>query len=251
MKIKGTNHQRLLTFSNDLLPSIVVFDEGNLSLDGSAIVVNLGNKTALIDEFEKDNILPMTSTKLRNVDLSGGDLLLFFDTDKLFSAKELCGKSQWSKFFKRTEKNKDGGNFDINLWRSPQDFTAEINVNFLPYYLSKKSKLDKIEHTSRFIVKTNLWFASAGTHCQIHCEHPFIEIHTQIFGLGHMQKFKDKDFNTLYEDIGMYSGFTTTPPFCSALSCTEFEYPWHQYYAETDCIWLAVEYHPIIGGQYD
>jgi hypothetical protein len=26
----------------------------------------------------------------------------------------------------------------------------------------------------------------------------------------------------------------------------EFIYPWHQYYADTDCIWLAIEYHPYV-----
>ncbi|CCW31690.1 hypothetical protein ABLA30_04600 [Xenorhabdus nematophila] len=242
MKITGDNYQRTLEFSNDLLPSIVVFDEGHLSLDGSAIVVNLGAKTAFIDGFEKEHILPMTSTKLSNVDVFGSGLLLFFDTEKLVSAEELCKKAQWSNFFKKTKKDNE-----INLWCSPQDVTSEISIDFSSPYISKKSTLDKVEHNPRFFVKTNLWFASAGTHCQIHREHSFIEIHTQIFGFGHMQKFREKSFNTLYEDIGMCPGFTTNRPFCSISSLTKFEYPWHQYYAETDCIWLAVEYHPIIG----
>ncbi|MDX3376575.1 hypothetical protein PV390_19455 [Streptomyces sp. ME02-6991-2A] len=24
-----------------------------------------------------------------------------------------------------------------------------------------------------------------------------------------------------------------------------FQYPWHQYRADTDCVWLAVEYHRV------
>ncbi|WP_161796559.1 hypothetical protein [Xenorhabdus khoisanae] len=38
MKITGANHQRLLEFSNDLLPSIVDFDEGNLSLEARIVL---------------------------------------------------------------------------------------------------------------------------------------------------------------------------------------------------------------------
>ena len=24
-----------------------------------------------------------------------------------------------------------------------------------------------------------------------------------------------------------------------------FSYPWHRYYADTDCIWMAIELHPL------
>jgi hypothetical protein len=97
------------------------------------------------------------------------------------------------------------------LWRSVKDSVVGVNVN--------------------------LWFASSGTDCGIHNRHSFIEVHTQIMGIGRMQKFAANDQSTLFEDIYMAPG-TTHEPFCGK----DYLYPWHQYYADTDCIWLAVEY---------
>ena len=89
-----------------------------------------------------------------------------------------------------------------------------------------------------------MWVAPSQTHCFIHNKHDFIEIHSQIFGHGRMQKFKAQDYATLYEEIPMSPGYTTPLPFCHIKDNRTFVYPWHQYYTETDCIWLAIEYHP-------
>ncbi|HEY5704500.1 MAG TPA: hypothetical protein VIS96_02885 [Terrimicrobiaceae bacterium] len=43
----------------------------------------------------------------------------------------------------------------------------------------------------------------------------------------------------------MSAGYTTTVPFCEVKGPRTFVYLWHQYYADTDCIWMAVEYHPV------
>jgi hypothetical protein len=59
-----------------------------------------------------------------------------------------------------------------------------------------------------------------------------------------MQKFRENDITTLYQDIVMGPGYTTPDPFCCVTDGSTFHYPWHQYYSDTDCIWLAVEYHP-------
>jgi hypothetical protein len=59
-----------------------------------------------------------------------------------------------------------------------------------------------------------------------------------------MQKFQTQNAATLYEDVRMSAGYTTPVPFCSIQDADRFLYPWHQYYADTDCIWLALEYHP-------
>ncbi len=60
-----------------------------------------------------------------------------------------------------------------------------------------------------------------------------------------MQKFKAQDYGTLYEDMLMSPGFTTVVPFCQVEDNNQYIYPWHQYYADTDCIWMAIEYHPL------
>ncbi len=93
-------------------------------------------------------------------------------------------------------------------------------------------------------VKLNLWFSPPDTHCGIHNIHEFLEIHTQIYGTGKMQKFHDNSYETMYEDVVLSPGQTHSP-FAVVTKDGSFRYPWHQYYAETDCIWLAVEYHEI------
>ncbi|TIQ92322.1 MAG: hypothetical protein E5X64_31180, partial [Mesorhizobium sp.] len=76
-----------------------------------------------------------------------------------------------------------------------------------------------------------------------HNEHPFLEVHTQIHGLGRMQKFHEREQSALYEDIMMPVGYTHDP-FCRVAGKNRWEYPWHRYYADTDSIWLAIELHP-------
>ena len=100
---------------------------------------------------------------------------------------------------------------NTNLWRSPKETIGSISYN--------------------------LWFAAEGTDCGIHNTHDFLEVHTQIWGTGHMQKFHKEDEETLYQDVYMTPGFTHEP-FCDENNT----YPWHRYFADTDCIWLAVEY---------
>ena len=93
-----------------------------------------------------------------------------------------------------------------------------------------------------------MWFSPALTNAAIHNKHAvpeFLEVHTQIYGTGRMQKFHTNDFNTLYEDVLMSPGDTHIP-FASVDEEGKFFYPWHQYYADTDCIWMANEFHPII-----
>jgi hypothetical protein len=97
---------------------------------------------------------------------------------------------------------------------------------------------------SEYVVQTNLWFAPSKSNCFIHNQHAFLEIHGQIFGRGRMQKFKTQDYAAIFEDQLMSPGFTTPVPFCRVVDPCTFTYPWHQYYADTDCVWIAIEYHP-------
>jgi hypothetical protein len=73
---------------------------------------------------------------------------------------------------------------------------------------------------------------------------PFLEVHTQIHGLGRMQKFREHHEETLYEDVLMPVGFTHDPS-CRVAGPNSWEYPWHRYYSDTDSIWLAIELHPL------
>ena len=70
-----------------------------------------------------------------------------------------------------------------------------------------------------------------------------LEVHTQVYGTGRMQKFHENDFKSLYEEVMMAPGFTHDP-FTGVKNNGDLFYGWHQYYSDTDCIWMAIEYHP-------
>jgi hypothetical protein len=127
---------------------------------------------------------------------------------------------------------------DTPLWRGPQHDLGTMEFD-TALALGETSSF---AHARIFRVKVNFWFAPAGTDCFIHHEHDFLEIHTQIYGLGRMQKFTTQDQGTLYEDVWMSPGRTHLP-FCRTDESGGFVYPWHQYHANSDCVWLAVEYH--------
>ena len=95
-------------------------------------------------------------------------------------------------------------------------------------------------------VKVNLWFCPARTDCGIHNHHTdpeMLEVHTQVSGTGRMQKFRENDHRGLYEEVMMSPGFTHSP-FTGLKEDGRFYYGWHQYYSDTECVWMAVEYHP-------
>lgn len=56
-----------------------------------------------------------------------------------------------------------------------------------PLWRSEKERIGNLEF--------NLWYAHAGTHCGIHNQHDFPEVHTQIYGIGRMQKFHVNHIN--------------------------------------------------------
>ncbi|MEC5317560.1 hypothetical protein VSX61_01185 [Brenneria populi subsp. brevivirga] len=134
----------------------------------------------------------------------------------------------------------------------------------------------------------NLWWLPAGSDAGIHAAHGsnFLEVHTQLIGLGRMQKFTDmakaraavadkrviqpeggmfspfdsgKAFPELYEEFRLAPGNTHLPmplvkdydawkgesAICKNASMDDpcFHYPPHQYYADTDSVWIAFEFH--------
>lgn len=95
-------------------------------------------------------------------------------------------------------------------------------------------------------VRVNLWFSPAGTSCGRHRVHPFLEFHTQVAGLGAMEKFAGADAAAAYEEQLLAPGSSGAAAFSAFDPTTRtYTYPWHQYRALTDALWLAVEYHLI------
>lgn len=128
---------------------------------------------------------------------------------------------------------------DTPLFISAQDEIGTVRTD--PYVFTNERRT--AAEPQDFRLKLNLWWSPGDTDCFIHNEHPFLETHTQIHGTGRMQKFRQRDAATLYEDVVMPVGYSHDP-FCRVTGKSEWTYPWHRYYADTDSVWLAVELHP-------
>ncbi len=115
-----------------------------------------------------------------------------------------------------------------NNWHHVFDIFNVPQLEHTTLWRSQKETVGNLE--------MNLWYAPAGTNCGIHNQHDFLEVHTQIYGIGRMQKFQRNDLQSLYQEVYMSPGYTHNPFYSNT-----GKYPWHQYYADTDCIWLAIE----------
>ena len=71
-----------------------------------------------------------------------------------------------------------------------------------------------------------------------HTDPEMPEVHTQVYGTGRMQKFHENNFKSVYEEVMMAPGFTHDP-FTGVKKNGDLFY-----YYDTDCIWVAIEYHP-------
>ncbi|WP_197084995.1 hypothetical protein [Saccharothrix sp. ST-888] len=200
---------RPLNFSGRRISAEYVEAVKCFEVTGRAIVVNTGYHPALVAEQPRLGIPPLKSTILQDAVVENADGLVVLRVDESLGIEGIVGEPGWEMFFP-------------GLWKSPQDLLG---------------------FNGGHPVKVNLWFAPAGTDCRIHNLHEFLEVHTQVHGIGRMQKFRAQDHGTLYEDAPLAPG-STHEPFCVTGPDGTYRYPWHQYRADTDCVWLAVEYHP-------
>jgi len=227
------NQRRSLSFSNDWIESTLVTAVREMPVE-DAIVVNLSS-TALHYGAGEDHgkILPWKSTMLRHGTLEKGE------TAALLRVRQ------------RTNLGGLALGWDWYGLRNPQ-FPRRT-----PLYISSQDDIDDVEFDplaaftretpvsaspQRYRLKLNLWYTPEETDCGIHTGHQFLEVHTQILGTGHMQKFRENNADTLYEDVLMCPGFTHDPFFVVG-NDRSFSYPWHRYYAQTDCVWMAIELH--------
>jgi hypothetical protein len=140
----------------------------------------------------------------------------------------------------------------LSLWKTKQNMIKNVDgFAFDPFYITgMTTQYDKDKEMS-FKMKNYIWFAPIQTHCGIHNEHSFIEIHTQIFGAGRMVKFTDKNYMNTYETQRMLPGNTQSHAYCIIEEVDinknklKLSYPWHEYYSDTDCIWLVTEFWPV------
>lgn len=239
------NQETPLNFTGRHVRATLVRNAEDYLVHGTAIVVNVGARPARLSESPRKSITPLTSTILRDTRIDRADTLVLLRTDLDAPVADIVRDPGWSLLGDLLPDTPAGEApafpRDTPLWKSPQDDGG--TVSFIPGRVLKESQLPG--PIRQFEIKLNLWFAPAGTDCFIHNQHDFIEVHTQVHGLGRMQKFTAHDHDTLYEDLRMSPGYTTPDPFCASGPGGSYVYPWHQYYADTDCVWLAVEYHAL------
>ncbi|MBP2412451.1 hypothetical protein JOF48_001250 [Arthrobacter stackebrandtii] len=219
-----------LPFSSQLAHALVLRDVQQYEVAGPVVVVNLASSDALVGHGQSSALPTFSSTVLYGGTITGA-LLAVLSLETIPNAEQIARDLGWVDFY-------GGRPGHPVLLRSAQHTIGTVQLD--PAVVLRQPGLEPGEKS--FAVKANLWFSPAGTDCGIHNRHDFIEVHTQIAGLGHMQKFTSPEHATLYEDQQLSPGNTNPVPFCLEREGT-FVYPWHQYRADTDCIWLALEYH--------
>ena len=229
-----TNKRRALSFSNDWIESTLVSAAHEMPVE-DAIVANLSTKALHYRAAgNRGAISPWKSTILRQCTLEDGELAALLHVRQRTNLGGVALGWEWygqrNPQFSRT----------TPLYISSQDDIGVVNLD--PTFFGSETSASSSLLSYR--LRLNLWYTPEETDCGIHTGHQFLEVHTQILGTGHMQKFREKTADTLYEDVVMVPGYTHEPFFVLGKERT-FSYPWHRYYADSDCIWMAVELHPL------
>mgnify|MGYP001137631355 CR=1 FL=1 len=221
-----------LGFSNPLVRANVLREVTDYQITSRSIVVNLSPSDAWAQGTQLAAIPPFSSTILTSVSVSGSMLLVLAVAATELDEQAARGLG-WTDFY--------GPRAEVPvLLRSPQVEIGDVELDE-GAVLHQQGLTDAVR---TFRVKANLWFSPAETDCGIHNRHDFIELHTQVSGHGRMQKFLSRDHGSLYEDQLLSPGNTNPVPFCLERGGA-YAYPWHQYKADTNCVWLALEYHRI------
>jgi hypothetical protein len=229
------NQRRPLSFSDDWIESALVSAVREMPVE-EAIVVNLST-TALNYRVGTDHgtIPAWKSSTLRHCTIESGEKAALLHVRRRTNLGGVALHWDWygqrNQQFPRT----------TPLYISSQDEIGDVQLDPISAFAHEAAASPS---PRRYRLKLNLWYTPEETDCGIHTGHQFIEVHTQVLGTGHMQKFRENNASTLYEDVTMSPGFTHDPFFTLA-NDRSFTYPWHRYYADTDCIWMAVELHPL------
>lgn len=168
------------------------------------------------------------------------------------------------------------------LWMSKRAVMTNLKLSFDPWEAANQATPEG-KGAVDFSINSNMWWLPAMSDAAIHhCHYKnFIEVHTQLFGVGRMQKFDDRKARVLdcsnagfypfgttnspppsgYYGVpgtapdtssfgaGMYEEYRLAPgdtnvPFPYVDKDMNFLYPWHQYYSDTDCLWVVWELIP-------
>jgi hypothetical protein len=227
------NHTRRLAFADDYLEAVLI--ENVVDCPVSGIVVNLDAEPVLVEGAPPSPIRPWRSLTATNgrVRKAGRIAVLKVRNLENLGGVALRGWSWFGDIY---------GGFprQTPLYMSAIDTVGQIDAD--PHFFTGERAVSEVRQT--FELKLKCWWSPNETDCFIHNEHPFLEVHTQIHGFGRMQKFRERDAATVYEDVVMAPGFTHEA-FCVVAGRNQWAYPWHRYYTDTESIWLAIELHPL------
>lgn len=226
------NNERELEFADRWVSAKLVENVQNYVATGT--VVNLSHNPLVLGGDVQTVIPPWKSAKLQSAVIDQAERIAILNVP---TATNIGGLTfgEWVWFGDRFAKFPR----TTPLYISRYDSIGETTAN--PFSFS--NTLSGVVESDEYTIRLNLWWSPAETDCFIHNEHPFLEIHTQIFGNGRIQIFKENDPSTLYREIIMVPGLTHDP-FVKVTGKRDWEYPWHRYWSDTDCIWLAIELHP-------
>jgi hypothetical protein len=231
-----SNQRRSLSFSNDWIESVLVSAVREMPVD-DAIVVNLSTRALRYRAGgNQGTVLPWKSTMLRHCTIESAEAAALLHVRQRTNLGGVALNWEW--YGRRNVQFPR----DVPLYISPQDDIGNIELD--PVSAFSHATTSGSPSPRRYRLKLNLWYTPEETDCGIHTGHQFLEVHTQILGTGHMQKFRENNADTLYEDVLMPVGFTHDP-FFTVGDDGKFSYPWHRYFADTDCIWMAIELHPL------
>ena len=233
------NQIKLLNFSGSYIDAKYVSNVKDYPINARTIVVNPEQTDAHLGETNRSIIPSFSSTIVDDTVIKEAASVILLEVVETKNIGKIIFEKGWD-LLHNFEGN-ESFPANVPLYKSPQDETAVFEVD--PYFMARQA--GKPQNEEKFSVRVNLWYAPSYTDCAIHNQHDFLEIHTQVFGQGRMQKFKEDDFGTLYEDLIMTEGYTQIVPFCKVHEGQKYTYPWHQYYSDNDCIWMAIEYHPV------
>ena len=227
------NKLRKLEFADEFIYAELVEDAQNFSVD-DAVVVNLSPQPMVTGTDHPAIVPAWKSTWLKKGNIQSAERAALIKVRRKTNLGG-CSFRGWDWLGDRIKSFPR----DTPLFISPFDHVGEVTTD--PFAFTNEQHDSSREQT--FDMRLNLWWSPGDTDCFIHNEHPFLEVHTQIHGLGRMQKFQQRDESTLYEDVPMSIGYSHDP-FCRVTGKNQWTYPWHRYYADTDAVWLAVELHP-------
>lgn len=198
-----------LTFCEPFFTIKTIQDEKEYQVGKKSIVINL-NKDAIT--IKDNKLYYLKSTIVANIIINNIQQAIIvedFEKENLLDLHREI-KKKWPMMYDMTKQIRHKG---IMLWRSPQEkIFGNIEINLCYIADSVSTGLHKTHATN------------------------FTEVHTQILGVGKMQKFSENDISTFYQEVVLAPGYTHEPFYNEKI-----EYPWHQYQSITDAIYMPIE----------